>query len=157
MGNYDNYELQGAEREHAIAAIRRQIDAWGLTMPAVTPLVMHFGIGRFWEVGETEFWIANEREIGYCGKLIFVFDGQTCPYHHHEMKHETFYIVEGRVSMRVGDDVREMSAGDVLAMPSGVGHAFTGIGPALLLEVSLPSVLQDNFFADDRIGDCGVI
>ncbi len=157
MGNYDNYELQGLERDEAIAAVRRQIDAWGLTMPPGAPLVMHFGLGRFAEIGETEFWIANEREAGYCGKFIFVFDGQTCPYHHHRMKHETFYIVNGRVSMKVGDDEREMSAGDVLAMPPGVGHSFTGIGPALLLEVSQPSVLQDNFFADRRIGDSGVI
>jgi mannose-6-phosphate isomerase-like protein (cupin superfamily) len=157
MGNYDSYELQGPAKDEAVEAIRRQIDAWGLTMPPVTPLALHFGLGRFSEIGETEFWIANEPEIGYCGKFIFVFDGQTCPYHHHKMKHETFYIVKGRVSMRTGDDERVMSPGDVLAMPPGVGHSFTGVGPALLLEVSQPSVLQDNFFADDRIGDSGVI
>ena len=157
MGNYDNFELQGPERDSAIEAIQAQIDAWSLTMPPVTPLLMHFGLGRFMQIGETEFWIANERELGYCGKFLFVFDGQTCPYHFHKMKHETFFIVKGQVRMKIGDEERVMSAGDVLAMPPGVGHSFTGIGPALVLEVSLPSVLKDNFFADSSIGDSGII
>ena len=157
MGNYDSFELQGSERDEAVSAILKHIAAWDLAMPPVTPLLLHFRLGRFMEIGETEFWIANEPEIGYCGKLIFVFDGQTCPYHHHRVKHETFFIVKGQVLMKVGSEERVMSAGDVLPMPPGVGHSFTGLGPALLLEVSLPSVLGDNFFADADIGDAGVI
>jgi quercetin dioxygenase-like cupin family protein len=157
MGAYDAFELQGAEREQALAAIRRQIAAWGLTMPPVEPLPMHFGLHNFAEIGETEFWVANEREHGYCGKFLFVLDGQTCPYHYHKIKHETFFVVKGRIRMKVGAEERIMGEGDLLAMPPGVGHSFTGIGPALILEVSMPSILQDNFFSDPRIGDKGVI
>ena len=157
MGNYDDFELHGLERDNALSAIHQQIAAWGLTMPSVTPLPLDFGLGRFRQIGETEFWIANEPEIGYCGKFIFVFDGQTCPYHHHAMKHETFFIVKGQVLMKIGSEERVMSAGDVLPMPPGLGHSFTGLGAALILEVSLPSVLKDNSFADKSIGDSGVI
>ncbi|NLC57745.1 MAG: cupin domain-containing protein [Armatimonadetes bacterium] len=157
MGEYDHLEVQGAEREEALAAIREQIAAWGLAMPPVTPIPLHFGLDRFREVGETEFWVANEAEHGYCGKFLFVLDGQTCPYHHHRVKHETFFVLKGRIRMKVGDDERVMAEGDLLAMPPGTGHSFTGIGPALILEVSMPSTLQDNFFADRRIGDNGVI
>lgn len=157
MGRYDRFELQGPERLSATSAVLDQIAAWGLTMPAVDPIALDFGLGRFYETGETEFWIANETDYGYCGKFIFVFDRQTCPYHHHDMKHETFYIVRGQVLMNVNGEERVMSAGDVLAMPTGTNHSFTGLGPALLLEVSLPSVLGDNLFADERIGDRGVI
>jgi mannose-6-phosphate isomerase-like protein (cupin superfamily) len=157
MGEYDHLEVQGAEREEALAAIREQVAAWGLAMPPVTPIPLHFGLGRFREVGETEFWVANEAEHGYCGKFLFVLDGQTCPYHHHRVKHETFFVLKGRIRMKVGDDERVMAEGDLLAMPPGTGHSFTGIGPALILEVSMPSTLQDNFFADRRIGDNGVI
>jgi quercetin dioxygenase-like cupin family protein len=59
--------------------------------------------------------------------------------------------------MKVGEEERLMHEGDVLVMPPGVGHSFTGVGPALVLEVSMPSILQDNFFADTRIGQDGVI
>lgn len=157
MGKYGNVELQGTEREEALGEITAQLRAWGITMPDVTPLPLHFGLHRFREVGETEFWIANETEHGYCGKFLFVFDGQTCPFHHHAVKHETFFVLKGHIRMRVGEETREMVEGDLLAMPPGVGHSFTGVGPALILEASMPSMLRDNFFADKAIGEDGVI
>lgn len=157
MGKYDAVEVQGPEREQALAAIQDQIAAWGLKMPDVTPLPLHFGLNQFMEIGETEFWVANEAALGYCGKFLFVFDGQTCPYHCHRQKHETFFVVKGTLRMKVGEEERLLREGDLLPMPPGVGHSFTGVGPALVLEVSMPSILQDNFFADKRIGQDGVI
>ncbi len=157
MGKYDAVEVLGPERENVLTNIRNQVAAWGLIMPPVTPLPLHFGLNRFMEIGETEFWVANETDHGYCGKFLFVFDGQTCPYHHHRMKHETFFIVKGTVRMKVGEEEHLLHESDLLAMPPGVGHSFTGVGPALVLEVSMPSILQDNFFADKRIGQDGVI
>jgi len=157
MGDYDDVELQGTERERVLAAIADQMAEWGITMPDVRPLPLHFGLGRFAEIGETEFWIANEAESGYCGKFLFVFDGQTCPCHYHKVKHETFFVLKGSLRMRIGDVERLMHEGDVLPMPPGTRHAFTGIGPALVLEVSMPSLLQDNFFDDPAIGENGII
>ena len=157
MGKYDKVELLGPEREEALRAIGEHIAAWGLTMPPVEPLPLHFGLDNFREMGETEWWVANYSEHGYCGKFLFVFDRQTCPYHHHGMKHETFFIVKGNVRMKVGEEERLLREGDLLTMPPGLGHSFTGVGPCLILEVSMPSILQDNFFADKRIGDNGVI
>ena len=136
-GEYDSVELQGPEREQALAAIQKQIAAWGLTLPAVRPLPLHFGLHCFQEIGETEFWLANEEEHGYCGKFLFVFDGQTCPYHRHKVKHGTFFIVKGSVRMRVGEEERVMSEGDLLATPPGMRHSFTGIGTALFLVLGL--------------------
>jgi N-acetylneuraminate synthase len=157
MGKYDDVEVQGPERGKVLAAIREQIAAWELKMPPVTPLPLHFGLDKFREIGETEFWVANETEHGYCGKFLFVFDGQTCPYHHHQMKHETFFVLKGTVRMKMGAEERLMHEGDLLPMPPRTGHSFTGVGPALVLEVSMPSILKDNFFADKRIGHDGVI
>jgi mannose-6-phosphate isomerase-like protein (cupin superfamily) len=143
--------LTGAEADEAVAAMREQVAEWGLALPDSPPFVCDFGLGRFGEIGEIETWIANETVAGYCGKLMFVFDGQTCPLHHHQTKHETFYIMKGRVRMAVGEEVREMGEGDVLPVAPGVRHSFTGIGPALLLEVSMPCVIEDNCFANPEI------
>ena len=157
MGKYDTVEIQGVEREAELAEVRAQIAVWGLTMPDVTPIPLHFGLGRFREIGETEFWVANEEEHGYCGKFLFVFDGQTCPFHRHQCKHETFFVLKGQVRMVIDGNDRMLQQGDTLVMPPGQRHSFTGIGPALLLEVSMPSTQGDNFFADSAIGDGGVI
>lgn len=150
-------QLWGPERDRAVAEMRTQVAAWGLAMPDVEPLVIQFGLGEFRKTGEIEHWIANEAVSGYCGKFLFVFDGQTCPYHRHDVKHETFFVLKGRVRMVVDGAERVLAEGDTLVMPPGVRHSFTGLGSALLLEVSMPSTLNDNFFEDRRIGRNGVI
>ncbi len=157
MGRYDDIELWSHRRDEALARCREQLAAWQLTMPSAEPLVLHFGLGDFPRWGLIEFWVANEVPAGYCGKFLFVFDGQTCPAHRHAHKHETFFVVKGQVRMTVNGDEAVRHDGDTVAVPSGVEHSFTGIGPALLLEVSSPCLLQDNFFADARIGKNGVI
>jgi mannose-6-phosphate isomerase-like protein (cupin superfamily) len=143
--------LQGAQAAQAVQALREQASAWGLALPPTPPFACDFGLGRFAEIGEVEVWIANEAVAGYCGKFLFVQDGQTCPLHCHRVKHETFYIVKGDVRMVCAGVTRVLHPGDVLPVAPGVRHAFTGIGPALLLEVSMPCVLDDNVFADERI------
>jgi len=151
------FQATGRTRDEALAHCLAVIEGWNLTMPNVEPLVLDFGLGRFDEVGEIEFWIVNQEEAGYCGKFLFVDDGQTCPYHKHDRKHETFFVLRGKVRMVVDDNEKVLEQGSILVMPPGQRHSFTGMGPALLLEVSMPSMRGDNFFADRDIGDNGVI
>jgi mannose-6-phosphate isomerase-like protein (cupin superfamily) len=143
--------LTGPRAERALAGFRGQAAAWGLTLPPATPLVLDFGLGDFDRQGLIECWIANEREAGYCGKYLFVFDGQTCPLHFHRRKHETFFVVKGQVRITCDGVPRELGEGEVLAVPPGRPHSFTGIGPALLLELSMPCEVDDNYFADAAI------
>ena len=151
------FQITGEKRKQALKQCRDTIKGWGLTMPDVEPLALDFGLGRFDETGEIEFWVANEEEYGYCGKFLFVADGQTCPCHEHDKKHETFFVMKGKVRMTVDDEEKVLQEGDILVMLPGQRHSFTGIGPALLLEVSMPSIRNDNFFANKDIGDSGVI
>lgn len=151
------FQLTGKERRRALERCQSVIRGWGLTMPDVEPAALDFGLGRFEEIGEVEYWVANEEAAGYCGKFLFVDDGQTCPYHKHDVKHETFFVLKGQLCMVVDGTERIMHEGDSLVMPPGQRHAFTGIGPALILEVSMPSMLGDNFFNNEAIGDNGVI
>ena len=143
--------LIGAVRDEAMAAFTRQIDQWELAMPPAEAIVWDFGLGDFYDNGIIECWIANEVAAGYCGKFLFVFDGQTCPMHYHRQKVETFFVVKGTLRMDLADETREMSPGDVLLMDVNQDHSFTGIGPALLLEVSRPCIVDDNYFRNTKI------
>ncbi len=138
-------------RQTALRRCRVQLKKWNLAMPPHEPLVSDFGLGDFYRTGLIEYWVANELEAGYCGKFLFVTDGQTCPMHWHKGKHETFFIVRGTVEMAFDGSVREMHPGECLAVPPGKPHRFTGKGPALLLEVSKPCLVEDNVFEDPRI------
>ena len=143
--------LKGPLRNKALQEFWEQADKWRIAMPPVDPLVLDFGLGEFEKTGLIEFWIANEAAAGYCGKYLFVSDGQTCPEHGHNTKHETFFAVKGKVRMTCEGRSFEMTEGDVLPVPPGSRHTFTGIGPALLLEISTPCEIDDNCFSDKRI------
>ncbi|TFG61102.1 MAG: cupin domain-containing protein [Spirochaetales bacterium] len=143
--------LHGKFARQAARKVRDTVSSWGLRLPDVEPLVLDFGLGEFEKTGEVEFWIANENEAGYCGKFLFVFPGQTCPKHMHKKKLETFFIVKGKVSMDYAGKERVMETGDVLRVETGIIHSFTGIEPTLLLEVSKPSIIADNYFENTRI------
>jgi len=143
--------ISGPPRAAALAAFREQIRAWDVALPPVEPLVLDFGLGAFAKTGLIEYWIANEARAGYCGKYLFVFDGQTCPEHRHRQKHETFFLVKGRVRMHCGSRTLTMHEGDLLQVTPGRKHSFTGLGPALLLELSMPCEVADNYFTNTHI------
>jgi len=138
--------LQGESADKWIRRARAQVAGWSLELPAVDPLVIDFGLGDFLRIGEIEFWIANEVAAGYCGKFLFLFDGQTCPKHYHLEKLETFFIVRGEVSMTYDEDTLRLSQGGVLRVEPGKYHEFTATGASLILEVSKPSIISDNYF-----------
>ena len=143
--------VNGAIADEAIRRMGSQIAEWGLAMPEVEPLVLDFGLGDFDRIGEIEYWIANEVDAGYCGKFLFVFEGQTCPLHMHKGKLETFYVVRGRLAIVYGGQSLELPRGGVLRVDTRVEHSFRGVEATLLLEVSKPSIINDNYFADSRI------
>ena len=143
--------VQGSVRGAALKSFLHQIEHWKITMPPVEPLVLDFGLGNFYQYGLIEYWIANEQKAGYCGKYLFVFDGQTCPMHRHMTKHETFFLVKGQASLQFEGMQKDLLEGGVLPIAPGRYHSFTGVGPALLLELSMPCEIVDNDFEDPKI------
>lgn len=143
--------VHGQIRDDAIGRCTDQIATWQVALPPVEPLVLDFGLGDFERIGLIEYWIANELESGYCGKYLFVFDGQTCPTHHHRQKMETFFVMHGKLGVALGNRRLELDPGGVLTVRPGQRHSFTGIGSALMLELSQPCLIADNVFADRAI------
>ena len=154
MGNKwtKTFELSGKERKEALEKCCAVLRKWQIKMPKVKPLVLNFGLGDFYKNGLIEFWIANEKKEGYCGKFLFVFNHQTCPFHHHNFKHETFFVLKGKVEMNIDGKKSMMNAGDIKVMPQGNKHSFTGKGSTLLLEVSKPCISGDSIFRNKKIG-----
>lgn len=153
-----DFEIKGRARQKALHQASMAFKRWGLVMPRTDPLTPHFGLDDFYRIGEIEYWIVNDRKNRYCGKFLFLFVNQRCPLHHHKIKDETFFIVRGRVHMMAGRKQFVMKPGDIFKMRPGINHTFIALdGPALILEVSLPSIERDNIFTDETIGNQGVI
>jgi D-lyxose ketol-isomerase len=141
----------GPRREEILADYQRILDAWAMKMPPVEPLVLDFGLNRFEEVGLVEAWICNEERAGYCGKYLFLFDGQTCPEHRHRLKTETFFLAKGALDVCLDGTRQRLTEGDTLLIEPWLPHSMTGVGPALILEISTPCLVDDNYFADPAI------
>ena len=143
--------ISGPPRDAALRRFHQQVGQWRVALPPVEPLVLDFGLGDFERIGLIEYWIANEASAGYCGKYLFVFGGQTCPRHRHRIKHETFFLLEGRLEVEYQDRTRVLQRGEVLPIEPGHYHRFTGLEPSLLLELSMPCAIDDNYFENAAI------
>lgn len=77
--------------------------------------------------GETITVVASGRENG--GR-VFEVDAllppglSGPPRHRHRLQTETFTVLEGRLRVRVGDEVRVLAAGESATVPPTVTHAF---------------------------------
>jgi mannose-6-phosphate isomerase-like protein (cupin superfamily) len=143
--------LQGEERAAALRRIHSVVASWGLKLPDTPPDPLHFGLGDFPRIGETEFNINNNVEQGYCGKFMFLFSGQTCPMHHHRVKHETFFVVKGRIEMELGGKILMLGLGSTCVVDQNARHRFTALEDSLVLECSKPDLVDDSIFEDPRI------
>ncbi len=76
--------------------------------------------------GGTHTWLAHDRETAD-GFLLFedaVEVGKRTPLHVHPESDETFYVLDGTISLHVDGDQHELRAGGVAFVPRGVPHAF---------------------------------
>ncbi len=146
-----NLSLQGNDRKQVLEKIKKVIASWGLKLPDVPADALHFGYNDFLKIGETEFNINNNVEQGYCGKFMFLFSGQTCPMHHHRKKHETFFIVKGKVSMILSGQKYILNQGERLIVNQLEKHTFTALEDSLILESSRPDLVDDSIFDDQMI------
>lgn len=77
----------------------------------------------------------------YCGKLIELIYPARSSVHYHEDKQETFTVLNGIVTIQVGDTMRDYRAGESVTIMPDVRHSFMlarngKSRKALLLETS---------------------
>ncbi|MBX3069908.1 MAG: cupin domain-containing protein [Thermomicrobiales bacterium] len=77
--------------------------------------------------------------------------GIATPLHRHTHESEAFFIIEGQMTYRAGDDVYRLTAGDFIYLPAGVPHAFrvTGTTPVRFIGFANPGGLFDLY---DEVG-----
>ncbi|MCY3733370.1 MAG: cupin domain-containing protein [Chloroflexi bacterium] len=69
---------------------------------------------------------------------IQIAEGCTVPMHTHP--HEQIgYLVSGRVRFELGDEIKELSAGDSWIIPSEVPHEVTALEDAVALDIFSPA------------------
>jgi quercetin dioxygenase-like cupin family protein len=71
------------------------------------------------------------------------------PPHVHERLHDMFYVLDGTLTVRLGDETRELEAGSFVCVPPGVVHTFRNSTdqPVRLLNFNTPGGWE-NYMRD---------
>ena len=77
--------------------------------------------------------------------------GTATPLHRHTHEAEAFYLLDGSMTYRAGDQTFRLSTGDFIWLPAGLPHAFrvTGSTPVRFLGLTAPGGLMGLY---DEVG-----
>ena len=77
--------------------------------------------------------------------VIAPLDGP--PLHTHDQEDESWYILEGRLRFRLGDELQEAPEGTFVFVPRGTPHCFQNVGddPARILVLFTPAGMERFF------------
>jgi len=77
--------------------------------------------------------------------------GTATPLHRHTHEAEAFYLLDGSMTYRAGDQTFRLSTGDFIWLPAGLPHAFrvTGSAPVRFLGLTAPGGLMGLY---DEVG-----
>jgi mannose-6-phosphate isomerase len=107
--------------------------------------------------GSELIWADTEH---YAGKTLFVKAGESLSLQYHEVKDESWYVLEGRARLVLGSvgegtvAEREIHAGQAFRFRPGTIHRVTGIEDTRILEVSTAH-LDDVVRLEDDYGRQG--
>ncbi len=91
------------------------------------------------------------RHPRYVGKIIVIEKGHRLSLQYHRRKHETVYVLEGRLRLTLGRSARTLGPGGAFAVKPRTIHRFEArTSRVTLVEVSTPELkdvvrLQDDY------------
>ncbi len=89
---------------------------------------------------------ASRRSAGGALSVFEASVGAGPPLHVHDREDECFYVLDGELSIRCGDDAFDAAAGSFVFLPRGRPHRFWAAGPpARLLLIAVPGGIEDYF------------
>jgi mannose-6-phosphate isomerase len=106
-------------------------------------LLLIFKMKKVEKVWGSEEWIVNNDR--YCGKILNLTKGYRGSMHYHKNKHETFYILEGRVLMELDSERKVMFPGEVQEIRPYGKHRFTGLEDSKIIEFSTHHDDEDTY------------
>jgi mannose-6-phosphate isomerase-like protein (cupin superfamily) len=74
--------------------------------------------------------------------------GHAPPLHYHRHEDEAFYVLEGTMRFRRGDETFDVAAGDFVVVPAGMAHAFV-VGPDGVRALQVATTADLAAFVDD--------
>jgi quercetin dioxygenase-like cupin family protein len=110
-----------------------------------------------WALGSLFERLASGDETGGAFGLSLVTQpaGTATPLHIHTGEAEAFYLLDGTMTYRAGEQTYQLSPGSFIYLPTGIPHAFrvTGTSPVRFLGIVTPGGLMDLYDEAGRPAD----
>ncbi len=111
---------------------------------------IEIGLPEVYEKGwGREIWFANNDR--YCGKILEFHAGAEFSMHYHMLKHETFYILEGKIELRMFNLKKAEEYNDIIGdgrlvtIPAGQPHKIIALTKTRIIEVSTTHYESDSY------------
>jgi mannose-6-phosphate isomerase-like protein (cupin superfamily) len=99
-----------------------------------------------------EVWLANNKDEDYCGKILYIKEDCSTSMHFHVNKHESFYILEGKLQIDILNTVtakthsKTIKKGEVFCMHRVTPHKLIAKdGPVKFIETSTYHEDSDSY------------
>ena len=90
-----------------------------------------------------ELWLANNKNHDYCGKILHINKGHESSLHYHEKKHETMYVLKGKLEVMLVDtemgvvgSVHTLREGEAIEIDRCVPHRLYAVEDVDIIESS---------------------
>jgi mannose-6-phosphate isomerase-like protein (cupin superfamily) len=84
----------------------------------------------------------------YLGEVVVAPGFPGPPPHFHEQLHDMFYVLDGTLTMRLGEESAELRAGSFVCVPPGVAHTFSNRGPNPVRFLNFNTPVGENYMRD---------
>jgi len=99
-----------------------------------------------------EIWLINNKEENYCGKILYINEGCSTSMHFHANKHESFYILKGKLQIDILDTLttkihpKTLHEGEVFSLDRVIPHKLIAKdGPVKFVETSTYHEDSDSY------------
>jgi mannose-6-phosphate isomerase-like protein (cupin superfamily) len=100
-------------------------------------------------VGMSYEFVGETQQAPFSAYIVNAKPGQGPPLHTHPYV-EVAFTVEGRATITVGDETREVNAGSIVVIPANTPHRFVNSGNTILRQIDIhasPQFIQTNLQA----------
>ena len=116
------------------------------------PVFLRAGEGEVYPAGGSTIAIKAAEATGgtfFLAETIVAPGFAGPPPHYHRELHDMFYVLEGTLSVRLGDESVEAEAGTFVCMPPGIVHSFSNASaePVRFLNFNTPAGWE-NYMRD---------
>lgn len=89
-----------------------------------TALVVQPGEAAGASLADGSFELLADGGAVSASRLTLAEGADGAPPHHHKLSHEVFYVLDGTLLFRLGDELTSVGKGGLVVIPPGLPHAF---------------------------------